>query len=201
MRQKLAQMLGGLVILGLSGIANGSLIWTMAFDDDLPRIIRPIDTVVINATLSNSAASTENLGIIGGFLGEPTGFDFEVGAAAFEPFPTSIEYVHQFGPDPVGNIPGAFGDQFEGVNLAPGESFGFVFAFFTPRDGTVRLGDYSYFGEIQLFGATAERPRLGSRSDSINWSVVVNVPEPGTLALFAIGLAAMGLSRRRKQLA
>lgn len=43
-------------------------------------------------------------------------------------------------------------------------------------------------------------------SDLANWSgqvlitgAVVNVPEPGTLALFGLGLVGLGLSRRRRQ--
>jgi hypothetical protein len=37
------------------------------------------------------------------------------------------------------------------------------------------------------------------RSDSYVFATARKVPEPGTLALFGIGLAGMGLARRRKK--
>ena len=151
-------------------VAHADLIWSIEFND-LPAIIGTTDTVVIRATLTNSASSDENLGVIGGLQGQPPGFDFEVGAFASIPNPTPIEYEFQFGPEFVGNVPGAFSDQFEGVDLAPSESFEFVYMMFRPWNTDVAIGSYSMQGEIQLFEASAQRPLIGRSGDSITWTV------------------------------
>jgi hypothetical protein len=68
--------------------------------------------------------------------------------------------------------------------------------------------DFSSSGSSITFGFSAANsgssPISGSTAGYDNWSVTVNqvnpqqVAEPGTLALFAIGLAGLGFVRRRK---
>ena len=60
-----------------------------------------------------------------------------------------------------------------------------------------------FVGFEDLFGLTSVTfTRLGDPNISFDDVVTasVSVPEPGTLVVFCIGLAGMGLSRRRKQL-
>ena len=161
----------GIALILTAGTAAAELQWRMEFNDP-PSLITPTDTVVVTAKLINSGASTEDLGVIGGFQGQPPGFDYEVGAFASIPNPTPIEYEFQFGPAFVGNVPGAFSDQFEGVDLMPGESFEFVYMMFRPKATDVAIGSYSFFGELQLFVASPPiRPLVGSSEDRLSWIV------------------------------
>lgn len=62
--------------------------------------------------------------------------------------------------------------------------------------GVIHLG----WTNITSFVMSIPMPQRFSELMAID-NVVVRVPEPGTFALFGIGLAGMGLARRRKQLA
>ena len=65
------------------------------------------------------------LGIIGGTSGVPPGFDYEVGGFAS----LSSGYSTEWAP----NGAASFIEQFEGVNLAPGQSFDFEFMSAVPE--------------------------------------------------------------------
>lgn len=147
--------------------AHAELIFHMRFKD-LPPVINPMDTVVVYGTLFNNSASDENLGVIGGFQMQPPGFDFEIGGFCTIPNGYSL----QWGPD------GSLQNQFEGVNLAPGETFDFVFATLTPNGGAVPLSTYSYTGQLQLFKAAPDRPSVGYKPDEVYWNVVEELPIP-----------------------
>ena len=136
--------------------------------NDLPPIINPSDTVVIAATLFNDSDSTENLGVIGGNIPVPPEFDFRVGAFASLP----NGYSCQWGSD------GSLQDQFIGVDLAPGETFDFIFHTCTPDGGSASLGTYVYTGQLQVYRRTdSDWTPVSFKSDSIIWNIV-NDPKP-----------------------
>lgn len=67
-----------------------------------------------------------------------------------------------------------------------------------------QAGDRLYFGVIDLAGFSSITFTPNSRGDGIFFDSLsygtagTSVPEPGTLALLGLGLAGLGLSRRRK---
>lgn len=151
-----------LAVLGLIvAPASADLIWEIRFENP-PAVVGPGDTVVIRGVLFNSPASNQNLGVIsGGVGGDPPGFDYEVGAFA------SVCSGWQWGPN---GIPSFF-QQFNGVNLAPGERFNFVYGRCVPPSGGYDPAIFEIKGELQLFRSSPERPMVGRSSDLVRWMV------------------------------
>lgn len=90
---------------------------------------------------------------MGGFASIPNGYSFEWGTD------------------------GSFHNQFEDVDLAPGETFDFVFGTLTPQGNIVQMGTYKFTGQFQLFEAVEGRPPVAFKTDSIIWNVVDD-PKP-----------------------
>jgi len=92
--------------------------------------------------------------------------------------------------DNFGDSVGYFGVGFE---VLPGATFGFL--------TTVNVGDAIVDSSFSFLDTTAD-PFLFSWGDNFtDADVIVNrVPEPGTLALFGLGLFALGAARRRRKI-
>jgi hypothetical protein len=146
--------------------AGADLIWAMRFENP-PAVVGPMDTVVIRGVLFNSPTSDQNLGVIsGGSAGVPPGFDYEVGAFYFYNCA-----AWQVGPDG-----SSFSAQFQGVNLAPGQKFNFIFGSCVPPPGGNGPGLFQISGELQLFRSSPARPQVGSSNDLVRWMVSNTAP-------------------------
>jgi len=145
--------------------ASADLIWAIRFENP-PAVVGPIDTVVIRGVLFNSPASDQNLGVIsGGSAGEPPGFDYEVGAFA------SVCGGWQWGPDG-----SSFSAQFQGVDLAPGQRFNFIYGSCVPPPGGYDPGLFEINGGLQLFESSEARRLLGTSNDLVRWMVSNTAP-------------------------
>jgi hypothetical protein len=108
----------------------------------------------------NSPASTENLGVIsGGLLGDPPGFDYEIGAFA------TVCNGWSWG------IGDSLRSQFHDVDLAPGETFEFTLGSCTPPTGGYSPGIIKVDAQLQLYESSAARPLVGTSQDLVRWIV------------------------------
>lgn len=108
--------------------------------------------------------------------------------------------------DPVGSFFGHL-DRFNRT-LQPGESLDILFGRFTPQNGPVAPGTYTFklagIG-LSLQGLDAKGDynyaslKLGDAgSDGVDFVRVVEVPEPGTLLMLGVGLGLLGARLRRR---
>jgi len=160
----LSKLAAVVVAMASMSVGQAALVWSIDLND--PTGTGPDSTLLITGKLTNSSSSTENLGVIGGTAGVPPGFDFEVGGFASSP----SDYLFDWAP--VGAA--SFIEQFEGVDLAPGESFDFEFATLTPNAPLTPGSTYTSSLQLQLFEAPRPGPMIDSSFDSVSWTVVTN---------------------------
>lgn len=104
---------------------------------------------------------------------------------------------------------GNFGDTHG--TLAPGQSLDFLYGSFTPQNGPVASGTYTFaHAELQLniMGLDFEGNAIyrsitiagtcPGGEDACAFSRVVAVPEPGTYGMMALGLGVLGWAARRR---
>jgi hypothetical protein len=150
-----------LVTITVRDVPPPTLEWSIELNDPI-GVLGPTRPLLITGTLTNSLTSNMNLGVIGGIWGVPPGFDYEIGGLAS----TSTGYVFNWAPDAP-----SFIEQFEGVNLVPGESFDFEFASLIPTVQVTPGTTYTASLELQLFDAPRPGPMIGSSFDSVSWTV------------------------------
>jgi PEP-CTERM motif-containing protein len=161
-----------------SGTAFADLVASWSFDTPTGTV-GPTDTITMDATLTNDSTSTVNITSV-------TVFSLSEGTFAG---------VYDFGFGPGGG-----GDpftQFSGLDLAPGNSFGFVFGVFAPLGGSAPAGTYDIDSGVGTFITfnDVEFPSTNGFERT-----VATVPEPSTLLLIATGLTGLtGLTFLRKR--
>lgn len=168
--------LAAVLAVGVPPSAHATKMFDFEFTSGGVVTVGPTDIVSMNAVLTNLSDAGEH--ILGG----------DVSSASFTGFAFN-PYDFSFGPS------GNFFAQFTGMDLAPLETFAFVFGTLTPKSPPVALGTYAFPDNFMTIGFGAEEIRSSSRTFTV---IVASsaVPEPGTLVLLATGLAALPFIRR-----
>jgi hypothetical protein len=142
------------------------------------QTVGPTDVVTIQGRLTNDLLSNENA-----TSSALTSFTYFFGG-------TTPAYIFSFG------ISGDLFSQFAAMNIAPGQSFDFVFGELTPNPGPVPVGTY-VSRELDLVYHNAAGQDFQDVVDNITVNVG-RVPEPATVAFLGLGLAGLGFSRRKQ---
>ena len=167
---KKIQIVFGMACLMMLAVTQNSFAgvnWNWSFDQN-NLIVSPNDTAVLNAVLFNDVSSTANI-TYASFSG-----------ASDSRITANSPYTFSFGPN------GDFFSQFGGINLAPGQSYNFVFGTETPMDSPVAEGtSVQDLASLSLgnFGTIAQNYQItvGEGSTSV-------VPEAPSLILMIVGL-------------
>ncbi len=123
--------------------------------------------------------------------------DYELlSAATREPFPMWIKITGSNGGYIAQNLPGNFGSSFGWTTFTSALDS----ASWLVSAGATRGGVLSNVTEVRIFmsSGTSADEVTGIDNVWVRALPVTGVPEPGTLALLGLGLAGLGLGRRRK---
>lgn len=165
---------------------EAALIWSWDISNPV-QVVSVTDPIMFLATLYNDRTSTEHL--YGAYNREN---GYWVSNASCCNASLNAQYVL--------NNPGVGGDvrqepnfisQFYELDLAPGETFEFVFLNLTPRYGTVESGRYDFNARLGISNSTSGAlPEL--RYSASNPSIIVSeVPLPAAGPLFASALLTL----------
>lgn len=171
------------LVLGATNVyAQAAVLWDWQYDS-ANFIIGPSETAILNATLYNSSDSISNL------------VRSDLSWASYSPSQNANLYSFNWGPN------GSFWQQFNGLDLTPGESFGFVFGIMTPltspmADGMVVQANTTV--GMRSYGSLA-RPMqfMVGQAQKIPGDNVI--PEPITALLLTSGFMGLGLFRPKKR--
>ncbi len=155
--------------------AQAALFWDWNFTNNF-QTVGPTDSIVAKGRITNLAGSDSNL----------TFQNF--GTATYSNGPTA-QYSFEWA------LAGNFFEQFFALNLAPGESFDFVFGTLTPYGGTP-VGFYYFFGGLELADTES-----GEIFRKFNFKVTGPshvIPEPSTF--FLLGSILFGFALRKKHI-
>jgi hypothetical protein len=158
---------------------RADIVWSWSFDQ-AAYVVGPSDSIIVRATLFNEPSSTEDLKQIQG-----------VGAI----FSGDLQKTYNFTFGPTGNS-SEFSLQFFGVDLAPGQSYPFIYGSLTPIGGAASPGIYP--ADPATIGL--DLPGTASvQTNSLNTFSVQVVPEPSTMFLFGTGVACLTAGRLRRK--
>lgn len=178
-------MLIAITLIACSAAAWATPVWSWEFQQDF-FIVEPTETIVLQATLHNHDLSAENL----------TDTFFTGAHAVFNGGPSALysDFSFSFGPQGGGDWENLF-RQFDGIDLAPGESFDFVFGVLTPNSPLDIGATYWPGGLISLPPYYLDDICLDSTRFEVAPAIV---PEASTLNLFGIGISMMICMRLRR---
>jgi hypothetical protein len=166
-----------LALLGQPSVASAAPIWSWEFDVT-HHTVDADDSIVLSATLFNSALSTEPITTSGGAS-----------------FTGDLQQIYSFTFGSTGNS-SEFSNQFIGMSVEPGESFSFVLGILTPIGGHAPPGTHPFCCQASLTFGTAAG--LTEEPPSNTFVVEVSeVSEPPSILLLALAAAVLTINRYR----